>query len=41
MIGNEVVLDIYCGIGIIGLYMVLFVKYVYGVEVVFFVIEDV
>ncbi|HDC8600805.1 TPA: 23S rRNA (uracil(1939)-C(5))-methyltransferase RlmD [Staphylococcus aureus] len=38
--GNEVVLDTYCGIGTIGLYMAPHAKHVYGVEVVPSSIED-
>ncbi|HCT8979631.1 TPA: 23S rRNA (uracil(1939)-C(5))-methyltransferase RlmD, partial [Staphylococcus aureus] len=38
--GNEVVLDTYCGIGTIGLYMAPHAKHVYGVEVVPSAIED-
>ena len=32
--GNEIVLDTYCGIGTIGLYMAPVAKHVYGVEIV-------
>src|SRR5699024_976465 len=38
--GNEIVLDTYCGIGTIGLYMAPKAKHVYGVEVVKEAIED-
>ncbi|MCU5746209.1 23S rRNA (uracil(1939)-C(5))-methyltransferase RlmD [Staphylococcus sp. SQ8-PEA] len=38
--GNETVLDTYCGIGTIGLYMAPKAKHVYGVEVVPEAIED-
>lgn len=38
--GNEVVLDTYCGIGTIGLYMAPHAKHVYGVEVIPSAIED-
>ncbi|WP_412521390.1 23S rRNA (uracil(1939)-C(5))-methyltransferase RlmD [Staphylococcus simulans] len=38
--GEEVVLDTYCGIGTIGLYMADKAKHVYGVEVVPAAIED-
>lgn len=38
--GNEIVLDTYCGIGTIGLYMAENAKHVYGVEVVPSAIKD-
>ncbi|PMB94601.1 23S rRNA (uracil(1939)-C(5))-methyltransferase RlmD [Staphylococcus sp. UMB0328] len=38
--GNEIVLDTYCGIGTIGLYMASNAKHVYGVEVVSSAIKD-
>lgn len=38
--GNEIVLDTYCGIGTIGLYMAESAKHVYGVEVVPSAIKD-
>ncbi|PTI91756.1 23S rRNA (uracil(1939)-C(5))-methyltransferase RlmD [Staphylococcus warneri] len=38
--GNEIVLDTYCGIGTIGLYMARNAKHVYGVEVVSSAIKD-
>ncbi len=38
--GNEIVLDTYCGIGTIGLYMAEKSKHVYGVEVVPSAIKD-
>ena len=38
--GNEIVLDTYCGIGTIGLYMASVAKHVYGVEIVPSAIED-
>lgn len=38
--GNEIVLDTYCGIGTIGLYMAGKSKHVYGVEVVSSAIKD-
>ncbi|MEB7435496.1 23S rRNA (uracil(1939)-C(5))-methyltransferase RlmD [Staphylococcus pasteuri] len=38
--GNEIVLDTYCGIGTIGLYMAEKSKHVYGVEVVSSAIKD-
>ena len=38
--GNEIVLDTYCGIGTIGLYMAPLAKHVYGVEVVPQAIKD-
>ncbi|EHJ09114.1 23S rRNA (uracil(1939)-C(5))-methyltransferase RlmD [Staphylococcus simiae] len=38
--GNETVLDTYCGIGTIGLYMAPYAKHVYGVEVVPSAIKD-
>lgn len=38
--GNEIVLDTYCGIGTIGLYMAPKAKHVYGVEVVKEAIDD-
>ncbi|ODB39984.1 23S rRNA (uracil-5-)-methyltransferase RumA, partial [Staphylococcus sp. AOAB] len=38
--GNEIVLDTYCGIGTIGLYMAGKSKHVYGVEVVPSAIKD-
>lgn len=38
--GNEIVLDTYCGIGTIGLYMAPVAKHVYGVEIVPSAIQD-
>ncbi|MGW9988944.1 23S rRNA (uracil1939-C5)-methyltransferase [Staphylococcus hominis] len=38
--GNEIVLDTYCGIGTIGLYMAPVAKHVYGVEIVPLAIQD-
>lgn len=38
--GNEIVLDVYCGIGTIGLFMAKQAKHVYGVEIVPQAIED-
>lgn len=38
--GNEIVLDTYCGIGTIGLYMAPKAKHVYGVEVIPSAIKD-
>ena len=38
--GQEIVLDTYCGIGTIGLYMAPVAKHVYGVEVVPSAIKD-
>ncbi|MCG3402658.1 23S rRNA (uracil(1939)-C(5))-methyltransferase RlmD [Staphylococcus massiliensis] len=38
--GNEIVIDAYCGIGTIGLYMAPHANHVYGVEVVESAIED-
>lgn len=38
--GNEIVLDTYCGIGTIGLYMASVAKHVYGVEIVPSAIQD-
>ena len=40
MTGEETVLDTYCGIGTIGLYMAPVAKHVYGVEVVPSAIKD-
>lgn len=38
--GNEIVFDLYCGIGTIGIYMANKVKKVYGIEIVEQAIED-
>ncbi|WP_271436886.1 23S rRNA (uracil(1939)-C(5))-methyltransferase RlmD [Staphylococcus hominis] len=38
--GNKIVLDTYCGIGTIGLYMAPVAKHVYGVEIVPSAIQD-
>lgn len=38
--GNEIVVDLYCGIGTIGIYMAKQAKQVYGVEIVEQAIED-
>ena len=38
--GNEIVFDLYCGIGTIGMYMAKYAKEVYGIEIVKEAIED-
>lgn len=40
LIGNEIVLDIYCGIGTISLFFAKHSKFVYGIEIVKQAVED-